>query len=242
LYKTGDLARYLPDGNIEFLGRVDHQVKIRGFRIELGEIEAVLNQYPLVQESVVIARQVTTAGALEVDQRLVAYFVAKPQATPATAGAPTIAGVRRFLKEKLPDYMLPSAFVRLETMPLTPNGKVDRRALPAPDTSQRESSAGFVGPRTPTEEALVSIWTEILGVEEIGVFDNFFELGGHSLLATRVVSQLRERLGVDLRLRILFEETYIAGLAEHIETIRWAAQEQPPPAETERDDREELVL
>ncbi|MBW4594951.1 MAG: amino acid adenylation domain-containing protein [Brasilonema angustatum HA4187-MV1] len=205
LYKTGDLARYLPDGNIEYLGRIDNQVKIRGLRIELGEIEAVLSQYPDVQASCVIAREETPG-----EKRLVAYVVVPhPQVTP------TITELRQFLKGKLPEYMVPNTFVILESLPLTPNGKVDRRALPAPefDSTLQET---FVAPRTPTEEMLAQIWAQVLKVEQVGIHDNFFELGGHSLLATQVISRSQEAFGTSLPLRYIFESPTIAQLSEAI--------------------------
>ena len=209
LYKTGDKARFLPDGNIEFLGRIDYQVKIRGFRIELGEIEAVLSQHPQVKEAVAIA-SVDQSG----NQHLVAYIVPN-QAISATSE------VRNFLKEKLPDYMVPSVVITLEKMPLTSNGKVDRRALPAPDV-QLSLTAGFAPPRTPTQEVLVNLWAEVLNLKQIGIHNNFFELGGHSLLATQVISRLRSLFEVDLPLRSLFESPTIAELSESISTMRHA--------------------
>jgi amino acid adenylation domain-containing protein len=202
LYKTGDLARYLPDGNIEFLGRIDHQVKIRGFRIELGEIEAVLGQHPNVQQVIVLAREDSPGN-----KRLVAYVV------PHQHGAATVPELRSHLQAKLPDYMVPSAFVFLDSLPLTPNGKVDRRALPPPNQSRPELGRAFVAPRTPTEELLVGIWAEILKLEQVGIHDNFFELGGHSLLATQVVSRVRQAFQMELPLRNLFEKPTIAELA-----------------------------
>jgi acyl carrier protein len=231
LYKTGDMARYLPDGNIEFLGRVDHQVKIRGFRVELGEIEAVLSGHPKVRETVVMARE-----DLPGDKRLVAYFIV------AQEPAPTHDELHGFLKEKLPDYMVPSAFVELKVMPLTPNGKVDRRALPAPDTSRRDLKASFVAPRTLTEEVLANIWAETLGLKRVGVYDNFFELGGHSLLVTRVISRLHKTFQVNLPLRTLFEAPTLADLAERIETVCWAAQGPRVSLAGKESDREEIVL
>lgn len=231
LYKTGDMARYLPDGNIEFLGRVDHQVKIRGFRVELGEIEAVLAGHPKVRETAVMARE-----DLPGDKRLVAYFIV------AQEPAPIHDELYGFLKEKLPDYMVPSAFVELKVMPLTPNGKVDRRALPAPDTSRRDSKENFVAPRTPTEEVLANIWAETLGLKRVGVYDNFFELGGHSLLVTRVISQLHKTFQVNLPLRTLFEAPTLAALAERIETVCWAAQGPRVSLAGKESDREEIVL
>ncbi len=208
LYKTGDLARYLPDGNIEFLGRIDHQVKIRGFRIELGEIEAVLAQHPEVREAVVIAREDQINN-----KHLVAYVVPPNQEEGTTPSE-----LCRFLKKKLPDYMVPSAFVSLEAMPLTPNGKIDRRALPVPDQGSRSELEGiFVAPRTPVEEEMARIWAEVLGIKQIGVHDNFFELGGHSLLATQLISRLREAFQVELPLRDLFEAPTVADQTLAIE-------------------------
>lgn len=206
LYKSGDLGRYLPNGDIEFLGRIDNQVKIRGFRIEIGEIEAAINQHPLVQASVVVVREDELG-----DQRLVAYVVFKPEQTLV------IAELRRFLAEKVPNYMLPAAFVALEKLPLTLNGKVDRRALPAPETTRIYIEEVFVAPRNVIEEAIAQIWQEILGVEQVGVNDNFFELGGHSLLATQVISRLRNTLEIDLLLRYLFESPTVAEFAKTIQ-------------------------
>ena len=184
LYKTGDLARYLPDGNIEFLGRIDNQVKIHGYRIELGEIEAVLAQHSRVRESIVIAGE-GSAG----DKRLVAYIVPRES-------APTTNELRAHLKAKLPDYMVPSAFVFLDMLPLTSNGKVDHRALPSKDHDVADSKQAYVAPGNASEQAIADIWVEILGVKRIGVHDNFFDLGGHSLLATQVRNRLRSRLNV----------------------------------------------
>lgn len=240
LYQTGDLARYRPDGNIEFLGRIDEQVKIRGFRIELGEIEAVLNQHPAVRETVVIVREEVPG-----ERHLVAYVVLDHQRTRgnlasgllvASSPCPTSerdrneareigAGqLRQFLQQKLPAYMVPSAFVVLEFLPLTANGKVDRRVLPAPDTLSSQIAEDYVAPRTPIEEVLVRIWAEILGKQQVGVRDNFFELGGHSLLATQLSSRLRDALQVELPVRKLFEAPTIASLATYIETVCWAAK------------------
>ncbi|MEH1970760.1 amino acid adenylation domain-containing protein [Nostoc sp.] len=312
LYKTGDLACYLPDGNIEYLGRIDQQVKIRGFRIELGEIEAMLLQHPDVREAVVIAREDVPG-----DKRLVGYIVSSliPERVPYESvcrvetddnrivelqtedisnggvcllGVPfswargkrvrlclhlpvtsqelwlngsvawsqgqragiqltlsptekalfhqsiehiletqhlwkilqrTVSGnLRRFLKEKLPDYMVPSSFVMLNALPLTPNGKVDRRSLPAPDRTGRNLEQDFVSPRTTVEEVLAKIWVEVLRLEQISVHDNFFEIGGHSLLATQVISRIRDTYQLNLPLRRLFDAPTVASLAESIET------------------------
>jgi surfactin family lipopeptide synthetase A len=206
LYRTGDLGRYLPDGTIEFLGRTDHQVKIRGFRVELGEIEAVLSQHQGVKEVAVVAREDTPE-----DKRLVAYV------GPSQNSCPTPYELRSFLKQKLPEQMVPSAFVILDALPLTPNGKIDRKALPAPDQNRPEFQQSFVVPRTPVEKLLAEIWAEVLKVERVGIHDNFFDLGGHSVLATQVVSRLREASHMDVLLRALFEAPTIAELALRIE-------------------------
>jgi amino acid adenylation domain-containing protein len=209
LYHTGDLARYLPDGNLEFLGRIDNQVKIRGFRIELGEIETVLAQHPAVQQAVVIVWEVKPG-----EKRLAAYIV------PHQKPAPKPSELHHFLKEKLPNYMVPAAFVILEKIPLTPNGKIDRNALPTPDLEKRYINQELIAPRTPIEEVLTTIWTEVLALEQIGIHDNFFELGGHSLLIIQVISRVQETLPVELSLSSLFECPTIAELARHLETVR----------------------
>jgi amino acid adenylation domain-containing protein len=205
VYKTGDLGRYLPDGNIEFLGRIDHQVKIRGFRIELGEIETTLSQYPTLKQNIVIARE-----DIPGDKRLVAYIVANAKQIP------TQNELRRFLQEKLPEYMVPAAFVFLDTLPLNSNGKIDRRALPAPDISSFSQSTNFVSPRNSNEEILATIWATVLRLEQLGIHDNFFELGGHSLLATQVISRVRQAFSVEISLQVLFENPTIASLAQII--------------------------
>ncbi|MBW4632891.1 MAG: amino acid adenylation domain-containing protein [Iphinoe sp. HA4291-MV1] len=206
LYKTGDLVRYLADGNIEFLGRIDQQVKIRGFRIELGEIEALLSQHPSVQEAVAIAREDQPGN-----KRLVAYIV-------SNLNPPSTSELHGLLKQKLPDYMVPSAFVMLSSLPLTPNGKIDRKALPAPNI-ELSLKDNFVAPRNPTEEVLANLWTELLGVK-VGIHDNFFELGGHSLLATQVISRLREAFSVELPIRCLFELPTVIELAKVIQQMK----------------------
>ena len=202
LYRTGDLARFRPDGNIEFLGRIDHQVKIRGFRIELGEIESVLGQHPDVMETIVIAREDQPG-----DKCLVAYVTVNQGSTISPRE------LRNILKEKLPDYMVPSAFIILDALPLTPNGKVDRKALPEPDSDRPLVGNPFVGSRTPAEELLVVIWAEVLGLKQVGIYDNFFELGGHSLLATKIISRVREIFQVDLPVHLIFENPTVAELA-----------------------------
>jgi acyl-coenzyme A synthetase/AMP-(fatty) acid ligase/acyl carrier protein len=229
LYRTGDLVRFLPDGALEFLGRIDDQVKIRGYRIECGEVESVLSQHEGVREAVVMARE-----DIPGDKRLVAYYVAFSDLGMVTHGE-----LRNFLKERLPEYMVPSLFVELEVLPLTLNGKVDRRALPAPDKTRPELKAAFVAPRTPAEERLAAICAEVLGLERVGVHDHFFELGGHSLLATQVVSRVRQAFEIELPLRSLFETPTVAGLAENIETILWAAQSSMAPPDAASDERDE---
>ena len=217
LYKTGDIARYRPDGNIEFLGRTDHQVKIRGFRIELGEIEGTLEQHPAVLQAIVQPQEVAPG-----EKRLVAYVVAERESRP-TAGE-----LRGFLKDKLPEHMVPAVFVLLDAFPLTTNGKVNRRALPTPDDRRPELDQVFVACRTPTEELLAAIWSQVLGIERVGIYDNFFQLGGHSLLATQVVSRIREAFQVEMPLRRLFEAPTVAGLAESVDVGRGAGLQASP--------------
>jgi amino acid adenylation domain-containing protein/non-ribosomal peptide synthase protein (TIGR01720 family) len=218
LYRTGDLARYLPDGSIEFLRRLDHQVKIRGFRIELGEIEAVLCRHESVRDAVVVAGD----NALG-ERQLVAYVIHTPGLSPS------VSELRAFVKEKLPAYMIPALFVNLKALPLTSNGKVDRRALPAPEHAGAESKPAFVMARTMIEEVLSGIWSRLLGRERIGINDNFFETGGHSLLAMQLISRVREALEVELTLRALFEAPTIAALAPKIEASMLNEQSWPTP-------------
>jgi amino acid adenylation domain-containing protein len=201
LYKTGDLARYLPDGTIEFLGRVDDQVKIRGFRIELREISLVLAKHPAVRESVVLLRD-DEPGNL----RLVAYVIPHFHQNPAAND------LKDFLQAELPDYMVPTAFVLLEAFPLTPNGKLDRHALPTPETAGLNLKE-YVAPQNAVEEVLASIWADLLKIERVGIRDNFFDLGGHSLLATQLISRVRQTFRAELSLRDLFEEPKIANLS-----------------------------
>jgi non-ribosomal peptide synthetase component F len=224
LYKTGDVGRYREDGNIEFLGRADNQVKVRGFRIELGEIESTLTAHESIKHAAVVVRSNDT-----MTDCLVAYVV------PADGLAVVRSELRRFLKTRLPDYMVPSVFVTLDALPLSPNGKLDQRALPNPELAQPEVSGNYVAPRNTTEAKLVEIWTEVLKVGRIGVLDNFFELGGHSLMAARVVSRVRKYLGVELSMRSLFEEPTIAALAVVLEktdnnrpTVRTRITPKPP--------------
>jgi amino acid adenylation domain-containing protein len=209
MYKTGDLGRWLEDGRIECIGRIDHQVKVRGFRVELGEIESVLGQHASVKESVVVVREDTPG-----DKRLVAYVV-------AAAGVKMEATeLRSYLKQRLPEYMVPTAFMELERLPLTPNGKVDRKNLPMPEYERIEQGQEYAAAESPTEELIAGIWSEVLKLPKVGVCDNFFELGGHSLLATQVVSRIRQGLKVELPLRTLFEEPTVAGLAKRVERIQ----------------------
>jgi amino acid adenylation domain-containing protein len=205
LYKTGDLARYLRDGNIEYLGRIDQQVKLRGFRIEPGEIETVLSQYPLIGEAAVIVKE-----DIPGDKRLVAYIVFNQEQVP------TPSQLRQFLLLKLPDYMVPSTFVFLDALPLTPNGKVDRRALTAVDTSQRNSTETFVAAQDELEQELTKIWEQVLGIQPIGIRDDFFELGGHSLLAVRLFDRIEKKYGRNLPLATLFKAPTIEQLANFI--------------------------
>ncbi len=208
LYKTGDLARWLPDGRIEFIGRVDFQVKIRGFRIELGEIEAEISKQENIKD-VIVAVHGDKAG----DKKVVAYLIAQNDK------AIDLNQLRSALKENLPDYMIPAAFVVMETFPLTPNGKVNRKALPAPEQADFAAD-DYVAPRTPEEELLASIWADILKLDKVGVKSNFFDLGGHSLLATQVISRIRDAFDVDIELKDLFETPTIATIAETIEQLK----------------------
>jgi amino acid adenylation domain-containing protein/non-ribosomal peptide synthase protein (TIGR01720 family)/FkbM family methyltransferase len=211
LYKTGDLARYAQGGEIEFLGRIDHQVKIRGFRVELGEIDAALRRHPSVAEAVVVARK-DGSGA----PKLVAYVVPR-------GGESALPDLGPFVRQSLPAYMVPEQFVAIDAFPLTPNGKIDEAALPAPGESRASLSTAFVAPRSPNEEMVAAIWADLLGVSQIGVHDNFFDAGGHSLLATRLMSRLRDAFSLELPLRALFESPTVAGLAARIEAGRSGA-------------------
>ncbi len=200
LYRSGDLAQINPNGELEYLGRMDHQVKIRGFRVELGEIESALNRHPAIRESVVVANTTTTA-----DKRLVAYVV--PVAT-----APTVSDLRGYLAQTIPDYMLPAAFVFLSTLPLTTNGKVDRRALPNPDRTRPELTVDFVAPKNTAEKTLAQIWSEVLEVGNVGINDNFFDLGGDSIRSITILSRARQS-GLRLSLQDIFQNPTVAGLA-----------------------------
>ena len=214
LYKSGDLARYLPDGNIEFLGRVDHQVKLRGFRIELGEIEARMREIPFISNCAVVLREDRPEA-----KRLVAYYVTKPGVEPSSADC------RSHLQSELPDYMVPQLFIRLQSLPLTPNGKVDRKALPHPDDDET-AATNYVTPRTHWERQIAAIWQEVLKLEKIGVHSDFFELGGNSLLAARVLSRLNRMLDTQLPIRMLFEARTVATLAETIAAALSVAEAQ----------------
>lgn len=226
LYKTGDLARFRRNGELEYMGRIDQQVKIRGFRIELGEIEAVLLQHPAVREAVVTAREEETG-----DKRLAAYYV------PRDGEAPSAADLRRHIGETLPDYMVPSAFAALDAFPLTANGKVDLRALPQPEEGTGASAAEYVAPGTPLEITLAGIWAELLRVERVGVQDDFFELGGHSLLGTQLMTRVQSEFGVQIPLRELFEIPTIAHCAACIEAA--TAPKPASPMRIEKRSRED---
>ncbi len=237
LYRSGDLGRYLPDGNLEFLGRNDDQVKIRGFRIEPGEIAARLCEHAWVRDAVVVARQ-DRAG----DKQLVAYVVCGPEAGSDDEDGSGLAGaLRAHLGGRLPDYMVPAAFVRLEALPLTPNGKLDRQALPAPD-DEAYARAGYAAPQGAIETALAEIWAELLGVERVGRNDNFFELGGHSLLAVQLSSRLSQAVGVELPLTRLFATPVLADLAASIVEALSRAGPQELPAIAAVSRHEPLVL
>ena len=230
LYKTGDLGRFLPDGNIEFIGRIDHLVKIRGFRIELGEIETVLGQHPQIQQVLAIALEDTRG-----DKYIAAYVTNDSENL-------TTKEIREFLKQRLPEYMLPSAYIILKAFPLTSNGKIDRRALKAPNLEELRQNT-FVAPRNPTEEIIASIIANVLGLEQIGIHDNFFELGGHSLLAIRVVSRVSEAFTTDIPLRRLFESPTVAELAQLITSLSPTdSTKLPPTIPSVSQDRHEFPL
>jgi thioesterase domain-containing protein/acyl carrier protein len=216
LYKTGDLVRYLPDGNIEFVGRMDNQIKMRGFRIELGEIENIIVRHPGVREAVVLVRE-NNPG----DKRLVAYIVPRPKLDLTTSK------LRSYLKDQLPEYMVPSVFVLLDHLPLTPNGKIDRKALPIPDQNRSAIVESYQSPRTIMEESLASIWAEVLGVKKVGIHDNFFDLGGHSLLAVRVVNLIKKRIGRTVRIASIFQaptvERMTSVLHDHESTTPYSS-------------------
>lgn len=213
LYKTGDWGRYLTDGSIEFLGRIDHQVKVRGFRIELDEIESVLSKHDRVRECVVLARDDEAWG----EKRLIAYVVAEPGSEPG------VIEMRGYIQQHLPEYMVPSVFVTLDELPLTRNGKVDRRALPAPDLS-RALSEESIAPRTPAEQVVANIFAEVLRVEKVGINDNFFDLGGHSLLATQLISRVVKVFQVDVPLQTLFDTPTVAAVIDAL-SEQWSGRD-----------------
>jgi acyl-coenzyme A synthetase/AMP-(fatty) acid ligase/acyl carrier protein len=203
LYRTGDLVKYLPGGDIQFLGRIDQQVKVRGFRIELGEVDEVLHQVKGVKQGVVVAH----------GDRLVAYVV--PEGTEDPPGNE----IRKAMRERLPEYMVPSRFVYLDHLPMTPSGKVDRKALPVPDSTRPETGREYAPPTNTTEEKLAAMYQDLLGIERVGIHDNFFELGGHSLLATQLASRIREEFAVEIPLRTIFEHPSVAELAVSLDSI-----------------------
>jgi acyl carrier protein len=210
LYKTGDRARYLADGRIEYLGRMDRQVKIRGFRIEPGEIEAALAELESVREAVVVDREDKPGKDTPGHRRLVAYV------TPRDGASIRSRELRRALQTKLPPYMVPSTFVALDELPLTAHGKIDRAALPAPPVAQLELEKSFAPPRNSVEQVLAEIWQQVLNVERIGIREDFFEMGGHSLLAMQVASRVREDLGIELPIAAVFSCPTVAGLGEYL--------------------------
>jgi acyl carrier protein len=205
LYRTGDLARYLPDGNLEFMGRVDFQVKIRGFRIELEEIESIINQHVLVQQAAVIAR-----GGKGDEKRLIAYLVPEPGASVS------INQLRTYLRQFLPEYMVPASFVILDTLPLNTNGKVDRKALPDINGTRPDLEAAYVPPQTELERVIAAIWQEVLNIEKVGLNDNFFDLGGHSLLLFKVHTRLEEALSRSVSMVDLFRYPTVSALADYL--------------------------
>jgi acyl-coenzyme A synthetase/AMP-(fatty) acid ligase len=227
MYKTGDLARFRPDGNIELLGRVDRQVNVRGFRVELDDVENVVLEHPAVRQCTVVLR-VAASG----DPCLAAYVVGERELGPAA--------IRGFVRDRLPEYMVPADYVFLDSLPLTAAGKVDTRALPEPEQSRLSLETTFVAPTTATEKSLEQIWTELLGISSIGIEDDFFDLGGHSLLASRMLFRAREIAGRDIPLRTFFEVPTISGLASHIEILRYAACSASNDSDDE--EREEISL
>jgi len=229
IYQTGDLVRYLENGNLECLGRLDHQVKIRGFRIELGEIETVFNRFDAIKEGVIHPHE-DGSGV----KYLVAYYTVSEDSVNG-------ADIRSYLKESLPDYMVPTAFVEMESMPLTPNGKVDRKALKPADTVV--AGTEYVEPNTEVEKAIAEIWASVLKKDKVGIKDDFFEIGGHSLVATQIVSRVKEKYEVDFPLKVLFETTTIKGMADYIETVLWASNDSEGVDELEDDeDMEEFEI
>jgi len=223
LYRTGDLARLLPDGQVEFLGRVDDQIKIRGHRIEPNEITSVLAENPVIQQSIVVARELQDG-----EKSLIGYFV------PAPGVRVRASDLKSELRKRLPDYMVPSAFVQLESLPLTPSGKVDRTALPPVTSTNTLTDNTYVAPRTPVEERVAGILAQLLGLESVGAEDNFFMLGGHSLLGTQVIIRLRDIFGIELSLRTIFEAPTVAELAARVEASLIARLEAMSEEEVQR--------
>ena len=223
LFKTGDLARLLSDGQIAFLGRIDEQVKVRGFRVEPNEVTATLNEHPHIQQSVVVAREVAPG-----DTRLIAYFVAVPQSHP------TLGELRDFLGARLPDFMVPATFVRLEKLPLTANGKVDRMSLPAPEDTNTLRDSAYTAPRTDMEKTVAGILERVLGLEHVDVEENFFSLGGHSLLGAQLVARLRDTFGIEMPLRVIFEAPSVAELSSEIDRLLVAKVEAMSEKEVQR--------
>jgi AMP-binding enzyme/AMP-binding enzyme C-terminal domain/Phosphopantetheine attachment site len=213
VYRTGDRVRWRPDGQLEFLGRLDAQVKIRGYRVEPGEVEAALTALPGVAEAVVVAAEDPGGG-----QRLVGYVAPADPAQP-----PTTSGLRAGLRQRLPDYLIPGVFVVLEGLPRTPSGKLDRRGLPAPGGDRPELAAAYRPPQSATERVLAGIWAGLLGLDRVGVDDDFFDLGGHSLLVTQLLSRIRGVVGVEVPLRAVFESPTLSGLAAAVDTLGWVA-------------------
>lgn len=227
LYRTGDLGRWLPNGSLDCLGRIDRQIKLRGFRIEPGEIEASIASHPAVRQVAVIAREDVRA-----DRQLVAYLVAENEPEDLTEQ------LRALIRVILPEYMVPSHFVTLDALPRTANGKLDVKALPAP-AGDLAARAGAVAPRTVTEETVMTVFRDVLERTDFAVFDSFFDLGGHSLMAARLMSQLRIKSGIDLPLRNLFERPTVAALSEAIDALSWSAAWKAP---IDTGDREEIEL
>jgi acyl carrier protein len=226
-YRTGDRVRFLPDGALEYLGRTDDQLKWRGFRIEPGEIETVLAEHASVKQAAVLLREDSPG-----DKRLVAYIV-------GIEGTPDTEILKTHLKERLPDYMVPSILVTLEALPVTPSGKLARRALPVPDYG--DAAQQYVAPRDATEEALTKIWSEILGIARVGIHDDFFELGGHSLLATQLISRVRDTLETEMPLKYLFRNPTPESLANALQALQIADSLQDS-GEDDDEEREEFEL
>jgi amino acid adenylation domain-containing protein len=226
LYRSGDLVRYRADGVIEFLGRLDHQVKLHGFRIEPGEVEAALERHSQVHDSLVLVHEQAAN-----DKRLLAYLIGK------TVNRPSVGELRGFLDEELPRYMFPSAFIWIDSWPLTPNGKLDRSALPLPEEIAQPGDGAIILPRTETEKTIAALWSEVLPLDEIGVYDDFFSAGGHSLLAGQVMNRLRDVFGLEIPMRCLFDDPTVAGLAAYVEAASWG--DQKPVDEGDRGDREQ---